>query len=1646
MFPLPILDTPWGILYNLGIKERKQVADLECKNLIFISHDNADSAQALALYNLLLEAEPEWKDRIFLDCSPDRPIEPSGEWKDKMLKEADESRHLIFVTSNLNYLREGNGWVYEEVSCFQNLKATRNKYDRGYKNISYFGIFLCPCDFENALFTGHKSTEYRKLYQRPENLVLCEGETVEDATERIRNKVRNMIAGEEDDDSLQMLVLDKTKAFRDQKLQDGTMLPSKAIDNKLLPMVESDDSKLSFDGLCRLLEQTNVQLWGSEGGCGKTTLLTKLFHRYLHRCQENPEEGMIPLYVDAKNLFGKNNLLLRYLAKNLFHEHTAMTAEQTSANVTMLSSALSQEVQKPRYLLIIDGYNELPEESERIFKEEIKQFLPGGEYENVRVILSGRHISGDLSESVFAMATVQALDDTVVKEYLQQKNCQTEKMNLSLLRVLAIPMYLKMYTTTAAKSGIQTKADLLCAFLDWQQKKEKDSAVEPLQKQIYQLLLYHFLPAVAYGAVTGSHGGSSFVFTRKALESMLTDQQERLEEEEYYEYYGEEFEKQLVDTEIASMKKLYLKNLAEKYFVTVCKLLHKDQDNCFDFVHQVYRDFFCAWYIAEELRRSLEQGICSASLSKQRISGPVMEFVAELLKERGPFFDNARGCWDFSCNEKSGLVKMLDIIRKEEPDNSAVAVANVLRMLRYIRKKNLSALDLSGLDLTHTNLQRCYFAPPQRDTPYATSFAGATVNRENLFAEQHAHELLAACTNKEYLACVDSGGFLKLWKKTTEDQYPVRIITDVRYAIRELLFCPEGDKLYAMTAHEILEIPIPQDFISRAQVRVVMKTPNQLRKIALDDSGKLLFTTNMNSFNFRSVEDPDQPDKLKFYGINSAASVNTAGDRLAYGYVSGYEGLKLFDIHPDGTWKERSYGYGKLLNQYFIELEEFFRSIKLYNRFPTDCENYDKRRTYFSYMQNQLIDRTHDHNEIPRLIADRCIQTLETVGETPVTLYPNQLKKLYALAEKHACIFKEALTENGRLMQISGRKITGLQFKKGTNTLLVSSILNFQEMSKGKKGKKLKKPYDNMVLELDTDTYQTRLITRAMDIKSIRAFYCGDDIVTITRYRVTVYDSSGAVIARLRNQPNRVRNYISPPDGDTFFAISTGYVYEMDRDMRCVRGMGNMLNTTDQHYYRDEQGRQYLCRMPNEKEKAIFAVDLRTGTTCKLPLGIENLQQSQSHAAIGPMRYKTCSDKLVSYRDNIKQDEMTLPYGLYVCGCDFTGVKGGVTDPQYMQILNRMGGKTDPVTFPDVQAHISDQSFTPSEEALVIPEELPINPYAYHPRTVLRDECNFGDTVGGNELYTQKTWAMIQKGSFSNPGLEAADYSILEWVNRLRYATQSMVRDLAEAGIITQPRQYTDVGRRLTGPLHKTYKFVFRTRFLVNHNPTGELIATVEDPYGSKLLHYITNQQAENPLMMRYNGNSGRIWSVDRKHRKISIFDYASLKEIRRALALNHWFTLTARRCKEHLQDYSLNSIFDANSHFNGRANVHGYIRLGEQAFFAQAVRSFGGGEVENDIVDKVERLCILSQHYPDLECYGQQISGLNRQPVVVLICEDLAHCQRLNQEVEQIYPNVRKLFTFDALLMSEEAAQGSGNFIEFSGGTAHSVKLETLI
>ena len=80
------------------------------------------------------------------------------------------------------------------------------------------------------------------------------------------------------------------------------------------------------------------------------------------------------------------------------------------------------------------------------------------------------------------------------------------------------------------------------------------------------------------------------------------------------------------------------------------------------------------------------------------------------------------------------------------------------------------------------------------------------------------------------------------------------------------------------------------------------------------------------------------------------------------------------------------------------------------------------------------------------------------------------------------------------------------------------------------------------------------------------------------------------------------------------------------------------------------------------------------------------------------------------------------------------------------------------------------------------------------------------------------------------------------------------------------------------------------------------------------------------------------------------------------------------------------------------------------------------------------------------LEQIEKQLNKLKRQPIIVIICEGLDACKELNSRIEHIYPGVRKLFTFDSLLMSEEAFTGAGNYFEFTNGVPHSLKLEDVL
>ena len=1650
--------------------------------LLFISHKSEDNQLARQLYDILIEGHPEWENRIFLDCSRENPLANKNEWQNAMMKAVEDSRHLIFVTSKVEYLKEGNGWVFEEVRNFQNLKANRHSKGRSHKNVSYIGIFLCDCNYERDLYSDAEwGSTYRTIYNAPEHLMLGENASLLEEKARVLEKVSAMVAGTDVDD-LSLELLQRVKTSVQERVKHGTMLAEKSIDNALLPplckLSEDTESEAqfsdsikdtniaSFDQLVHMIQENNVQIIGREGGSGKTTLMTKIFYHQLQLCSQDFDHNMIPLFVEAKALAASNTLIRRYLAYTLLDDHDAMNATDISSKVKMLDTVFSIKRKTPRYMLLIDGYNELPERSVKLFAEELRDFLPGGCYESVRVVMAGRTADCDLPEGVFRQVEVQALKKATIYGYLHAKN----KVSESLLRILSNPMYLKLYTDTGIYSDIRTRGDLLSAFLDWQESKDTSSAKNAERTALRHILLRHVLPTVAYHMMTDNQGNSSFVLAKRALVKLFKTIKERITDTPYWMHYPDSYSDALSITEFEEISDANLYNTFVKYFVDDCRLLHQDSNGNFDFSHQIYRDFFCAWYIAEDIRIQLDENQCSSSLSTQLFDGDVIEFAADLLKERVPHYRRDRGKWDYSCNEQSCLVQMLRILRQEAPDER-VCIANILMMLRYARWKDLSGLDLSGLDLTAADLQGCTFSHFDQTSTYSTNFANAKINQENLLAERHYHQLRTACTNDQYIACLDMGGFLKLWEKTMYPKFPVQVLTDLRCAITKLMFAPDGTSLYAMTLHEILEVPLPDrtiSFISRAEPKRLFHTSEQLRDIMLDDQGQMLFATHTNPFNYKRISDPDATDQIGVYRIASAAAVCADGSCLACGTIIGHDELVIYDRLPDGNWRERQFGFGRILDDYIEELKNYFCNMGLHNHFYQNSRGEHVGDSFFPRIRDMFMDRTHHYETLPATIVSSCESFLKSRG---VKLNPEQKAQLVALEERYVQRIKTALDDEGILIHLCGRRITGLGFHSNNKTLLLSGTINYgsklrevkeetEENAKQSESKKRsengknvneKISCSNWVVTLDKDTLDARIINMHRGENPNRAFYCGNDIVVMTRYQVNVYDEHGAEVALLRPDIHRFRRFINIPGTDTCYVLSNHNIYQMDRDLRCIRSIRNRLNETNLTYLVDAQGGEYLAKTrKNSFDRNGKAIDLHNGEICECPAECRIMGKTGKHTEVGTIRFDIRGNNLVVFDNGVEKAKTAIHHSLYICGCNFRGVTGSVAQPMHLQTLYRMGAETDSVALPKVELITDVEGFAPADVRYGLQRGLPPSNYIYREGMIFKPDCRF---KGGsdNRLSEQKTWEIIRDGTASGVNLDAADYSILEWVDRLRYATPDMIHDLVEAGLIPRFRREQSAKSRVAGKLHTSCKFLRHSRFFLKNNAEEPLIATVNFPFGAKLLTCITGEEPEKqPVIKR-----GRNQTPDQETKNVRddpqnmiISDADILRDILRVLALNNWFCATARHYRSYLEEYALHNVFETNLHFDSRAKVNGYLCLGGQPFFAEAVRGFDGEKKDDkafdETISKVMRLALLALYYRDVVSLGNQLLGLKKQPVLVLICESVDQCCQLNAHVQDILPQVRKLYTTDSLLAEKKA--GAGSYFEFCKNEPRFVRLESFL
>lgn len=1592
-------------------------------NDFFISHDSRDSHHALALYDLLKSINPDWK--IFLDC---KDIETYDEWHSAMFGELEASRHLIFVSSSADYLKEGNGWMYEEVSNFQILKATRNRRNSSEQNISYFGIFMGKIDFEKSLFSDpDRGSEYRRLYERPEHLVLGENETIADASERIKNKILSSISQEVNEMAAD--ILDKVKLYAKNRELNDAMFSAKSISDILLPAMTEGNRKIDFDELCNLISTSNVGILGSEGGSGKTSLLTRIFHYYLDNAnlQLNDASCMIPIYIDCRTLAAENHLILRYIALTLYGEYTAMSDKFTGGTVSQLHREFSIDNPSPRYLLIIDGYNEIPVNYIKSFDKELNEFLHGGIYKNVRVLISGRYLNDIVSGEEFYYVHLGKLGYRRIEKYLGSHKLKCPDTTSSLFRLLSLPMYLKMYADTSGGEQIRNKADLLLKFINWQSQKDMASSNSDEHKSQMYILLYHALPLLAHRMLMTKSTRSEFAITADEITDIYASDIEILKSTAYKKYFGSEYRENLRAsrfTDTNCYDEFDLMDISVRYFTQNSKLLRKNINGEYEFVHQIYRDFFCAWFIAEDIKCSAQSCVICKSISEKLMDYDVKSFATELLNEPVVFFDKENEKWDFSCNDTSNIITLINLCKSSVQPANAVYVANLIELLKITRSNNLAGCDFSGLDLSLASLQGCKFTRYDKLGKHGTNFTNSFLHSHNLIYDNHSFTIHYACVHGDMLASVDRSGIIKLWSLSGGASTPLKTISIPYGNVKKMLFSNGGSLLYAMTSHEIIEISVPEESNCDIEPKVIYKTPKRLKNILFDNSDNLCFTTVFNAFNPKPVTNPDIPDNCEFYGLNSCADVREDGKQLVFGNVSCYYGLKLYNfIEEKNEWREQKIGYSYLLEKYILKLEAAFKSFKLYHVFDDENNKSKKpywavRSSYFTYLQMSFENRVHFHENVPKIILEKILKEL---SNKKITLYPKQLNKLWEISQRFEQRLLALHLENPLLFFVSCHKIYSASYKDDGETVLLSCVNKHTD----------KQIYDSIVIELNTKTQETHFINRFKGSVPLKAWYSGKNIIVSRGYRVDIYDFVNGSVNRLNISPNAVTNIIHPKDEDFFYALSSSFIYEFNIDGICTKGFSNIFGTGALAYCTDKNGKAFITKILDlglvRGRKKALVLDIETGKFITRSIDLASLVIADKKVAlsIGDRSFKVSSNRLVVFENDIKIAQTPIQYNLFVDACDFRGVRGDIANKYDLMILQRFGAICD-VIYDEVAlenyekpcAYNLCEEFQPVEDRPAI--------YSYNPQLSLKIRSLYENLPDKNK--EMKNWHTIHWASYSKPGLEADDYSILEWVNRLTFVTSKMIYDLTKAGLVDKPTNYKlsleKLSQHLSKTLHKRYRLLERRLFCSETEEHIPYIYTLNKTYGLEVLKRIED---------------------DRNFKTLSDKPFTNY-ETRCMLASNSWLCSNLSRYSEHIVDYAVEYVFDTDYHFCGRACVDAYIKLGNQAFFAESYRISDDANQKDEITGKMQRLCHLSSYYKSLTRSGTSRLMITKQPVIVLICESYEHCLEIYETVKDISKDIRKIFTYDALVNYDTDDLNQPRHFEFLDGKAYAVDIEDML
>ena len=401
-----------------------------------------------------------------------------------------------------------------------------------------------------------------------------------------------------------------------------------------------------------------------EGGIGKTTSMVKIMQRtYDDDTFHEDGKKPIPLFIELSRAplsYGKwyenseSSFILYEIYRQLRSDRSIFQLGQatveTPAAIENIRELLCRKTEKPEFLLLLDGLNEvaisIPTEAPAGFNysiylmisREITKVLR--EFHNVRVILTSRtddtEIRCDGDGYHIDKLTLTGVDKETIEAYLSGRDFSAEvighiKENDNLLDCLRIPLFLTMYGSLHETEGISTRGEILRQFFSERRpdsvysqrnraeemtiKSSKDKALRRIGVTEQCFILDFVLPRIAWEM----ERRNLFYIDTKTIEEIINP----LVTGDYYKLicktYSEKLYSQFTSSEsknarsfrdarkilhkFGSNVKAITATLVDCFVLTIGTM--QETDGKYSFIHHHIRDYFAAIEDIETIRFSV---------------------------------------------------------------------------------------------------------------------------------------------------------------------------------------------------------------------------------------------------------------------------------------------------------------------------------------------------------------------------------------------------------------------------------------------------------------------------------------------------------------------------------------------------------------------------------------------------------------------------------------------------------------------------------------------------------------------------------------------------------------------------------------------------------------------------------------------------------------------------------------------------------------------------------------------------------------------------------------------------------------------------------------------------------------------------------